>query len=343
MKKTFWIALALLLFCCTGCHKKEKIATPKLTPTQETKAKNVEVNMVRYEQMLFNLDPNNLADGVEKLYGQVPEILVAKDCWKDPKMMQSLKGYLTDPTIKAIYQESQKQYADFKDVEKQLADALKIYMTHFPDDTLPHFYTMVPGLDFSTPSVWGYGNDLFVNIDMYLGQDYKYYDYAGMPKFISARCVRKHIATDCFSKGLAYRHLPDKTLVTLLDNMIYEGKKMYFTQTMFPDVSKQDIIGYDKDKYNWIVQHEGQVWQYLIGKNLLYSKDENVIRRFIDETPFTRDFGNDSPGRVGAYLGWQIIQGFMKQHPETTLSEMMANADAQKILSESSYKPSLKK
>lgn len=342
MKKTLLIILSLVL-CCTACHKKEKVATPKLTPKQESQVKNLEINIVRYDQMLFNLDPNNLAAGVESLYGKVPEILIAKDCWKDAKMMKSLKGYLTDQTIKDIYKETQKQYPNLNDLEQQLSEAFKIYLTHFPDDTLPQIYAMVSGLDFSIPSAWGYGNSMFINLDMYLGKDYKYYEYAGMPKFVSARCTRNHIPTDCFTKVMAYRHLPDKTLVTLLDNMIYEGKKLFLTQTMFPNASKQDIIGYDNDKYNWIVQHEGQVWQFFIEKNLLYSKDEDAIRRFIDETPFTRDFGNNSPGRAGAYLGWRIIQSYMKQHPEITLAEIMSNPNAQKILTESFYKPSLKK
>ena len=80
-------------------------------------------------------------------------------------------------------------------------------------------------------------------------------------------------------------------------------------------------------------------WQYLIEKNMLYSKDEDVIRRLIDETPFTRDFGNDSPGRVGCYMGWRIVQSYMQNHPETTLAELMSNTKSQEILTNSGYKP----
>ena len=174
-------------------------------------------------------------------------------------------------------------------------------------------------------------------------KDYKYYASAGMSKFISARCERKYIPTDCFTKVMAYKHLPDKTLVSVLDNMLDEGKKLYFTQTMFPNTAPQDIIGYSAEKYAWAEKNEGAVWQYLMEKNMIYSKDEDAIRMMVGETPFTRVFGNDSPGRLGAFIGWRIIQNYMKQHPEISLGEMMLKTDSQKILSESLYKPVLKK
>ena len=280
---------------------------------------------------------------MEKIYGKVPDVIVPNNCWKDANVMKSLQAYLSDPTIQALYEETQKQYPNLNDVKGQLKDAFKIYLTHFPDDTIPEVVTAIPGLDFSIPSVWGYDNYLIICLDMYLGKDYKYYAAAGMPKFISARCEKKFIATDCFTKVMAYKHLPDKTLVSVLDNMLDEGKKLYFTQTMFPNTAPQDIIGYDAEKYAWAEKNEGAVWQYLMEKNMIYSKDEDAIRMMVGETPFTRVFGNDSPGRMGAFIGWRIIQNYMKQHPETSLQEMMLRTDSQKMLSESLYKPALRK
>lgn len=333
-----------ILFLCiavifVGCHKKDKVASPKLTKEQSTKIKNVNIEIGRYEKDLFALDVNHLSDEISKLYGKYPENLIAKDSWKNEQMIAALKGYLTDPTIKAVYKEVEKQYSSFNDVTKELQDAFKIYLTHFPDDAIPKIYTLVPGMNFEMPSVFGYDNDLFVCIDMYLGKDFKYYAYAGMPKFISERCERKYIATDCFTKGLAYKHLPEKTLISGLDYMLFEGKKLFLTQTCFPNKKEQDIIAYNDEKYDWAVKYQPQVWQYFVEKNMLYSKDEDVVRRLVDETPFTRDFGNQSPGRLGAFIGLQIVKSYMHNHPETTLNELLQMTDSQKFLNESYYKP----
>lgn len=334
--------IGTLIFCFNSCHHKDKIKHPTLTKEQKANVRNVHISVFRYEKALFSLDVNHLDQGVAKLYGQVPDNLIAKDVWKNPKMMQSLKGYLSDPIIRDVYKATAKEYPDMKEVEKQLTDAFKIYLTHFPNSSVPKIYTLVPGLDFSMPSVYGYGNNLFINLDMYLGKDYKYYSAAGMPKFISARCDKKYLATDCFYKGMVYKHLPDKTLVTVLDNMIYEGKKLYFTQIMFPEISEQDIIGYSNAKYKWAVSREADVWQYMIEKNILYSKDEDNVRKFVEETPFTPTFGNDSPGRMGSFIGWKIVQHYMHNHPEISLEELMKDSNAQQILTDSYYKPTLK-
>jgi len=341
MKKLLILPLLLVLLCValSSCHKKENVTTPKLTKEQKVKIKEVNVVLHRYENDLFNLDLNNLAKGIEGLYGKYPENLVAKDSWKNKELVSNLKSYLSDPTIKNLYKEVAKQYNSTEDVQKELNGAFKIYLSHFPNDTIPQLYTLISGMDFNIPSVFGYGNNLFICIDMYLGKDCKYYSLAGMPKYIAENCDRSFIALDCFSKGMVYKHLPDKTPVSALDYMIEEGKKLFFTQLMFPNRKPQDIIGYTDEKYEWATQYEKQVWQYFIEKNMIYSKDEEVIRRLTGVGPFTRDFGDKSAARLGAFIGWHIVDSYMKEHPETSLDELFKMTNSQKLLTESLYKP----
>ena len=100
-----------------------------------------------------------------------------------------------------------------------------------------------------------------------------------------------------------------------------------------------DFRGYSKEQYKWAVGHESAIWHKLVEKNMVYDKSDDVARRMIEETPFTRDFGNDSPGRLGVFIGFQIVQSYMKTHPETTLDQLMKMTDSQKLLKESGYKP----
>lgn len=346
MRKNIFSILCILLIICmgfTGCKKKNapvEVAKPKLTPEQVTKAKNVELKILRYEQDLFNMDKNNLAAGFKELYGKYPENIIANGAWNNTEMIQSIKGYLNDPTIQEIYKDTQIQFADLSGLESQLKPAFTLYLTHFPNEKVPDFCTLVSGIDFQMPQVFGYDNTIFICLDMYLGKDYKYYAQSGMPKYIAARCDKKYMGTDCFSKALVYRHLPDKTLVTLLDNMVDAGKKMLFTQTMFPSTPANDILEYSKEQYKWAESHESAIWHKLVEKNMVYNNSDDIIRRMMDEAPFTRDFGNDSPGRLGVFIGFQIVQSYMKTHPGTTLKDLMKMTDSQKLLKESGYKPS---
>lgn len=344
MKKLIFalIALSVVFSSCQSCQKKERIAKPETTKEQNQKIRDVQVSISRYEQALFSLDTHKIVNGVKNLYGKYPENLIANKCWENPQMMNGLKGYISDPIIKEIYNTSQQKFPDMKSYEKELNEAFKIYLTHFPDETVPQIYTLVPGLDYQTPSVFGFEDNLFICLDMYLGSDFKYYAASGMPKFISRRCTPNRISLDCFWKGVVYKHLPEKTLLTLLDNMVYEGKRLYFTHIMFPNTSEQDILGYTEEQYKWAQKYQGQVWQYFIEKKMLYSKDDDIIRRMVEETPFTRDFGNNSPGRLGSYIGLQIVKGYMKNHNDITLKELMDHVKAQDILNQSGYKPNFK-
>lgn len=345
MKKRNAIIIILCLLVIlpfTSCKRKNqtvKVAKPAITKEQTEQAKNVEINLLRYEQDLFKIDQKNIAANIAALYGKYPENLIQKGAWNNEDMLRFLKEYLNDPVIKQLYKDTQIQYADMSDFRKEITQALSLYMTHFPGVKVPDFCTLISGLDFQMPSVFGYENTIFICIDMYLGQNYKQYSQAGMPKFIAARCDKKYMATDCFTKALVYRHLPDATLVTLLDNMIDAGKKVMFTQTMFPNTSTQDILGYSKEQYKWAQAHESAVWHYFIEKNMLYDKGDDVVRRMLDETPFTRDFGNSSPGRLGWYIGYRIVQSYMEAHPGTTLKDLMKMTDSQRFLKESGYKP----
>jgi uncharacterized protein YjaZ len=38
-------------------------------------------------------------------------------------------------------------------------------------------------------------------------------------------------------------------------------------------------------------------------------------------------------------MGWQIVRKYMKENPDVSLQELMADTDAEKILHASKYKP----
>ena len=72
---------------------------------------------------------------------------------------------------------------------------------------------------------------------------------------------------------------------------------------------------------------------------MLYSKETASIIKFMGESPFIQGFPEGSPGRVGHYVGWQIVKAYMEKNPNTTIQELMQEQDAQRILTKSKYKP----
>ena len=125
----------------------------------------------------------------------------------------------------------------------------------------------------------------------------------------------------------------------LLDHMIHEGKLMYFSQAMMPDEPDTLIAGYSNEQLKWCRANEGAMWTYLVENKMLYSSKQMDIVRFINDGPRTSSFSEESPGRVGAWLGWQIVRKYMKKNPEVTLPQLIYETDYQSILNRSAYQP----
>jgi len=125
-----------------------------------------------------------------------------------------------------------------------------------------------------------------------------------------------------------------------LDIMVSEGKKHYLIDQYLPEYSQSDIMGYSTEDWAWLESNEAQIWKYFIENRLLYSTDTNLYSRFIENAPFSKfyiDIDKDSPGRVGVWLGWQIVNSYMRNNNVTLPLLMQKNAED--IFKNSKYKP----
>jgi len=98
-------------------------------------------------------------------------------------------------------------------------------------------------------------------------------------------------------------------------------------------------INYLPEQLKWCSDNEKETWFYFIDNNLLYSKDNTEIIKYMGEAPFIQGFPDGSPGRIGHWVGWQIVKAYMQKNPAITIEQLMNESDAQKILNKSRYKP----
>ena len=81
------------------------------------------------------------------------------------------------------------------------------------------------------------------------------------------------------------------------------------------------------------------MWEYLVEHKMLFETDRMNILKFTGSGPFTRDFTPESPARAAVWLGWRIVEEYMRRNPEITLEDLMRDNDFQKILTLSKYNP----
>ena len=332
----FGIVILGVVFSACGRKKTGKVAVDKSEVKQIQKT--IDVKIKRYEQALNAVSQENLGESLKNLQSEY--YFFIGDNPTDPQNVQQIKNYLNDKIIKQLYAEVQKQFPDLSEMEKAFSDAFSLLKYHFPEAIIPQIYTAITGLYYEMPIMYS-DSTLIIALDMYLGRDFKLYKRLGVevPKFIIHRFSREYILADCF-KEISYNCMKYNNLQgTLLDEMILEGKRLLLTESVLPQAADSIIFPYPQEKIQWAMQNEAKIWGFLIEKKYLYTRDNTVIRKFVKEAPFTSFFGKQSSGQVGVWVGWQICRSWVQKNPNRPLSDLMNELDAQKILTESKYKP----
>jgi len=295
-----------------------------------------DVEVHRYDQALFSIPLDDLEDGLDKVKPLYPFFLDTD--LRDSSRINNLKEYLTNIRTIEFYTASQERFKDMGGLEKELTEALRHLLYYYPDSKLPRVYSYISGGEYENP-IQFVDSVLLIALDAYLGSGFKPYAADGLPLYKMVRMEPEFILPDCIHAMQEAYYPYGYPGNTLLDQMIDAGKRLYFVDAMIPGYAPRFKIKYTEEQMDWITANEAQVWAAIIENQLLYASQAGTIRTFLADGPFTADFSAESPPRLGEYIGWQIVMGYMEQHPELSLDELFREADSQKILSESKYKP----
>ena len=235
-----------------------------------------------------------------------------------------------------LYTETQKVYTTIDELHTELTSLFKHIKYYNPKFKSPRTITMLTNIDYENRVVYA-DSLLFISLDAYLGESHEFYgDY---PAYVKQNNQKNHIIVDV-ANSIINKQVLSENNRTFIDKMIYKGKKLYLLDRYLPEVTDKEKIGYSETKYKWAVDNEEQIWQYFIGKDLLFSTDKSLDRRFLDIAPFSKFYmGEDnlSPGRIGEWVGWQIVRSYMKNN-DVSLHELIRTKE-EDIFKKSKYKP----
>ncbi len=125
----------------------------------------------------------------------------------------------------------------------------------------------------------------------------------------------------------------------MLADMITYGKAYYFAKHMLPCTPDSVIMSYTAEDMEGLRANAGTVWTHFLENDLLFETNHMVKKKYLDERPKTYEIGDKAPGRIGTYVGWDIVRSYMRQNSDITLQELMEESDPQKILNGSNYAP----
>ena len=335
MKKIFFKVLVLLMVFVTLSCEKTKTHKDKLQVHYENLDPQ-ELTVKKYNEALFSIDTANFAEGL-KLIKDDYQVFLGGDL-DNADAVDYLKDFATDTFCIRLNDMAQKKFSDDKKLKNDIKSVYQRLSYYYPGIEIPETYFYVSGVDHSIPSVMIQPGAVLVSMDYYLGNEDKIYDYIGMPRYRSLRCQPSYITRDIAQAFYDNYFAVPASKKDVLSEMINVGKQLYFIEAMNPALPDSVLLGYSSRQTKWVSQYEGEVWASLVGNNMLYTNDIMTFRSLFGDAPFTQMFSNESPGRLGEFIGLQIIRSYMT-HNDISLQDLLRNNDVQQIFQNSQYKP----
>jgi gliding motility-associated lipoprotein GldB len=330
--------IGLLLASCYR-HKKVDVSNINVNVTIERFDK--EFDLMRSKPMAQQA--YNLQQKYGAFYPDFLKLILQADNvnTNDTTYFANVRQVLNAQPYKDLKHDVDEVYPNMEKQDEALTDAFRHIKYYFPQQKLPKIYAYFSGFEAQTTIGDGY---IGIGLDLFLGANSRFYPSLteAYPHYLSRNFTPDDIAPRVVETMARENMFPESdSTKSLLAQMVYNGKIMYFMDKVLPDVPDSIKIGYTAKQVEWCKANEGNTWAYFLSENLLYETDEEKINKFIAVAPFTPGIGqnNEAAPRLGIWTGWQIVKKYMDKNPNITLPQLMADNDEQKILNGSSYHP----
>ncbi|EGV43457.1 gliding motility lipoprotein GldB [Bizionia argentinensis JUB59] len=317
MKYLVTLFLVSFLFSCQQQSQVEK----------EIESIDITFKVERFDKAFHNSKPSDLPKLMETFPFMFPDEY--PDEFWEMRMQDSLQQQLTGESTRI-----------FEDFSKEKDDITRLFQHleyYFPEFKVPRVITSTSNVDYRNKVIVT-DTIVLISVDTYLGKDHDFYQ--GIQKYLTANFERNQIVVD-LATAYSEKYTFQSDRKSLLDEMIYYGKQLYFKDVMIPFVSDAEKIGYTEEQLKWARTNEWFIWNHFIGQELLYDTSAKLPSRFINPAPFSKFYleqvDNESPGRIGQYMGWQIVKSYMSENP-VSLKKML-NTEPLEIFKTSKYKP----
>ncbi len=236
-----------------------------------------------------------------------------------------------------LHNETTNAFKTLKKEEIEIKDLFKHLKYYFKDFKEPRVVTTTSSVDYRNKVIVT-DTITLISLDTYLGKDHRFYE--GIQTYIRANMEPEQIVVD-LAESYAKKYTYHAKRKTLLDDFIYAGKMLYFKDKVIPFKTDAEKIGYTEAQLDWARVNEEYIWRYFVDRELLFSTDSKLPNRFMNPAPFSKfyleEIDRESPGRIGQYIGWQIVRAYMENN-NVSLQEML-NETTENIFNKAKFKP----
>lgn len=309
-----------MVFMAVSCKRESKI-------DQDIAKIQIDIEVERFDKLFAKSTINDLPL-LQKAYPFMFSKKYPDSFWIDR---------IQDTLQLQLFQAVEKVFPDFTPIENEIENLYQYMTYYFPEFTVPRVITATSMVDYRNKVIVT-DSIALISIDTYLGSEHEFYQ--GIQKYLRQNLNKEQIVVD-LAGAYAKKYCYQEQNKTLLDEMIYSGKQLYFKDLVIPFKTEAERIGYTQEQLDWAVANESYIWRYFVERELLYSTDSKLPNRFINPAPFSKfyleEIDSVSPGRLGQYIGWQIVRAYMQQN-DVSLKDMLTTP-AIDIFNNSKFKP----
>jgi len=324
MRTVSAIVLAVLAYSCQqrSCREVPAITEP------------VEVEILRLENDLFGATSR---ESVIRFLNQHPDVAVKFLHSGQSNAPAALAGEMFNrvqsPQLDTLYREAVETFNENEaQVREELSTLYSRLRHYFPGSEVPQVTTMVTGL---YNDLYIADDQVMIGLDYFIGSEatFKPLD---VPHYILKRYTPRHMVP-IIAKFVSSARTRTGKESTLLSEMIDFGKVNYLVSRLLPCTPDSLIIGYSPDEMVSVAENREIIWANFIENQLLYDTSEFMKQKFLGERPNIFEISKNCPGRVGAWVGWEIVEAYMEKQ-QVSMQELLEETDHHMIFSKSNYR-----
>ena len=324
-KKVFAFFVVLGLFISCG-EKRPDISGLK---------KPIQLN--RLDKKIYSCrSKQELSELVKKERGSLDLFYNLSSLPSDTLLTNILWARIENPSIDSFYNQYLLEFSNLDWLEEECSDLfahIKFYYPEFNEPKLSVIFSAYLDRDIVINE-----SEIIISLDFFIGDEVRY--KARLPEYMSRRYQPPNLVPMFLGLGLSQNFNEVSSAdQSLLAEMIYYGKSHFFVSMVDPDLPDSINFGYSAGEIESVNQGFEEIWSYFVERDLLFTTNFSEINRYVGERPAVLEISPDCPGRIGRFIGYQIVKSYF-ENSGIELSELMQESDAQKIFRESGFNPS---
>jgi hypothetical protein len=343
MKHFRLVAILLCLACFFSCRQSDKPDISRIQAPAE---------IIRFDQMLASCQDTTCIRNLMKTYPAFSEIyfrhiLQLTHPENTDSVLAVMAEWKSDTTLTMITQKVAEEFDDLTKQQKQLDELFAYLKYYFPDTLpLPAIYTCLSGMamqSFIFQETNKRRDGIGIGLDMLLHPAIPYKrlnpDNTAFSDYLTRSWNKDHL-TRKVAETILSDQMGTPQGSRLIDQMVYEGKKIYLLKLVMPETPDSIITEYSQSQLDWCEKNELQMWSFFFDEKLFFETSPVKIAKYVYPAPSSAGMPEEAPGRTAAFLGWKIVIAYMERFPKTSITELLAIHDGQLLLEKSKYKPS---